>query len=422
MKSRKSAIKKIPRRLLRRIYENKTLRNIYFRLSTSMLVKLLIVGILILLTFSTVTYYVEKKYINYRVENGELIEDSANSSNIRKFGDSIWWAFVTSTTVGYGDYYPVTVPGRIAGIMLMFFGVSLVGVVTGNIASIFVERQLKEEKGLKSVKLKNHFIICGWKRDMGRVLDDIINKNNEFIPSEIVLINTAGAEEIGLLKSEKSLSGINYIHGDYIDESVLKKANLKYAKKVLVLADRLVQGSVQEVDSRTVMTIITVKSISKTVYTTAELLDSKFERYLVTANCDEIILTTDYNRHLIANASAGSGISHIINELLNVNTNVNINTLKPPKEFIGKTYSELTDYYKTREDLLVIGILENTGNFYSRKMEAIQEAQKTPDISRLVDNLKSVKVMTANRPVINPGADYIVGKYCKAIVIEGRGF
>ncbi|HOP62945.1 MAG TPA: ion channel [Spirochaetota bacterium] len=386
-----------------------------------MLVKILVAGIIILLIFSTATYYVERKFIHYKTENGQVIEDADNSSNIRKFSDSIWWAFVTSTTVGYGDYYPVTVPGRLAGILLMFFGVSLVGVVTGNIASIFVERQLKEEKGLKPVKLKNHFIICGWKRDMARVLDDIINKNNEFIASEIVLINTAGAEEISLVKSDKSLSGINYIHGDFIDESVLRKANLKYAKKVLILADRLVQGSVQEVDSRTVMSIITIKSMSKSVYTTAELLDSKFERYLITANCDEIILTTDYNRHLIANASAGSGISHVINELLDVNTTVNINTIDPPREFIGRQYSDLIEFYKSMKNFILIGILENTGNFYIRKMEAIQEAQKTPDISTLVDNLKTVKVMTANRPVINPEPDYIISKYCKAIVIEGRG-
>lgn len=397
------------------------MRAIYHRISSSMLVKLIIAGMVILLTFSTATYYVEKEHVTYKNENGMLVEDAENSSNIRKFSDSIWWAFVTSATVGYGDYYPVTAPGRVAGILLMFFGVSLVGVVTGNIATIFIERQLKEERGLNSVKLKNHFIICGWKRDMGRVLNDIINKNSEFISSEIVLINTAGADEINLLKSEKSLSGINYIHGDYIDETVLKKANLKYAKKVLVLADRLVQGSVQEVDSRTVMTIITVKSISKTVYTTAELLDAKFERYLVTANCDEIILTTDYNRHLIANASTGSGISHIISELLDVNTNVNINTLAPPKEFIGRKYSDLLDFFSKKENTILIGLLENTGNFYSRKMEAIQEAQKTPDISTLVDNLKNVKVMTANRPVINPDSDYIIGKYSKAIVIEGRG-
>jgi voltage-gated potassium channel len=405
----------------KQIFDNKTIRYYYYRISSSMLVKLLVIGIIVLLTFSTFTYYVEKKHIIYKEVDGVKIEDTDNSSNIRNFNDSIWWAFVTSTTVGYGDYYPVSFAGRISGILLMFFGVSLVGVVTGNIASILVEKQLKEEKGLKSVKMKNHFIICGWKRDMGKVLKDIISKNKEFIPQEIVIVNTANPEEIEMLRSEPALSGISYINGDYVDESVLNKANLKHAKKVLVLADRLVLGSVQEVDSRTVMTIITVKSISKTIYAAAEILDTKFERYLISANCDEVILTSDYSRSLIANASTGSGISHVINELLNANTPVELNTVIPPKELIGKKYSDLTEYYTKQESTILIGILENTGNFHARKMEAIEQAQKTPDISMLVDSLKTVKTMTANKPVINPSPDYIIGKHSKAIIIEGRG-
>lgn len=403
------------------IFTNKTVRYFYYRLSSSMLVKLLAVGIVVLLSFSIFTYYVEKKHVLYKEVNGVKVEDTDNSSNIRSFDDSVWWAFVTSTTVGYGDFYPVSYAGRISGVLLMFFGVTLVGVVTGNIASILVEKQLKEERGLKSVKMKNHFIICGWKRDMSKVLKEIISKNKEFIPQEIVIINTANPEEIEMLRSDPALSGISYINGNYVDETVLNKANVKHAKKVLVLADRLVLGSVQEVDSRTVMTIITVKSISKTIYAAAEILDTKFERYLISANCDEIILTSDYSRSLIANASTGSGISHVISELLDVSTPVELNTVIPPKDLIGKKYSDLSEYYMKQESTILIGILENTGNFHARKMEAIEQAQKTPDISMLVDSLKSVKTMTANKPVINPSPDYIIGKNSKAIIIEGRG-
>jgi len=382
--------------------------------------KLLILGFFILTIFSVAIYYTEKDYVFYKNVNGQKIEDSDRSSNIRTIEDSVWWSLVTSTTVGYGDYFPKSFTGRLIGVLMMFFGISLVGVVTGNIASLLVEKQLKEDRGLKEIKLKNHFIICGWKRDMGNVLKGIMEKNKQFLPSEIVLLNTAPPDEIEHLRSEKEFEQIRYLNGDYVDERILNKANLKHAKKILVLADRMVTGSVQEVDSRTVMSIITIKSMSKTTYTCAELLDSKFERYLKFSNCDEIILSSEYNRALIANASAGSGISHVISELLNVNADVSINTLDIPETFIGKQYEELSDYYKSKNRSVLIGILENTGNFYSRKKEAIKEAQKTPDISKLVDNLKVVKELTANQPVINPFPTYELKKYSKAIIIEGR--
>ncbi len=400
--------------------QSKTIRFVLMKVIRNFFFKLFLTAFLFLSVLSVAVYYFESRYVFYQNVEGKMVEDTDSSSNIRSLKDAVWWAFVTSTTVGYGDYYPKSNAGRIVGILLMFFGVSLVGVVTGNIASALVEQQLKEGRGLKELNLKNHFIICGWKRDMADVLNSIMEKNKEFLPSEYVLISTADPEELENLKSDSRFAHINFIRGDYIDERVLSRANLKQAARVIVFADRLVQGSVQEVDSRTVMTIITIKSISKTVYTCAEILDEKFERYLRFSNCDEIILSSEFNRSIIANASAGSGISQVISELLNVNADVSIETQDIPGKFIGRTYGELFDYYMGRNRTILIGILENTGNFYTRKNEAIRDAQKTPDISKLVDNLKVVKQLMANLPVINPSTDYQIGRYSRAIIIEGR--
>jgi voltage-gated potassium channel len=59
-------------------------------------------------------------------------------SNISSFGDALWWALVTTTTVGYGDFFPVTVVGRIVASGLMVVGISLIGVVTASVAAWFV--------------------------------------------------------------------------------------------------------------------------------------------------------------------------------------------------------------------------------------------------------------------------------------------
>jgi voltage-gated potassium channel len=61
-------------------------------------------------------------------------------SNIETFGEAMWWAFVTGTTVGYGDYTPVTGLGRLIAVGLMIGGVALLGVVTATLASWIVER------------------------------------------------------------------------------------------------------------------------------------------------------------------------------------------------------------------------------------------------------------------------------------------
>jgi voltage-gated potassium channel len=67
-------------------------------------------------------------------------ERHAPHANIVNFGDSVWWAFVTLTTVGYGDFYPVTLGGRTVAVLLMCGGVAVVGVVTATLASWILER------------------------------------------------------------------------------------------------------------------------------------------------------------------------------------------------------------------------------------------------------------------------------------------
>jgi voltage-gated potassium channel len=67
-------------------------------------------------------------------------ERGATGSNIHTLGDSVWWALVTVTTVGYGDYYPVTTFGRIAAVLIMAIGLLTLAVVTAQVASSFVDQ------------------------------------------------------------------------------------------------------------------------------------------------------------------------------------------------------------------------------------------------------------------------------------------
>ncbi|TAA47800.1 potassium channel family protein [Corallincola spongiicola] len=67
------------------------------------------------------------------------LEQGVEGANVETGADALWWSFVTITTVGYGDYYPVSIGGRIIAAMLMVAGVGLFGTFTGFVASWLLE-------------------------------------------------------------------------------------------------------------------------------------------------------------------------------------------------------------------------------------------------------------------------------------------
>ncbi len=70
-------------------------------------------------------------------------ERHAKGANIHDFGQGLWWAIVTVTTVGYGDRYPVTPFGQGVAVFLMLVGIGLLGALTATIASYFVQEKTK---------------------------------------------------------------------------------------------------------------------------------------------------------------------------------------------------------------------------------------------------------------------------------------
>lgn len=385
--------------------KKKFLRDIKYALQNPFTYGYILIAILIIFATSVVFKY-----------------ETQTDSGIETPVDSIWFTLVT-IGAGYFDYCVKSVPGRISAFILLVMGMLLLSVITGKIASSFMEIQLKKDKGLKGIKrMKGHFLLCGWRPGFEKILDSVLTSNPDIAPDMIVLINEAPGENMTQLRAKSKFKGINYIYGDFSDESVLKKANIESAERALVISDHSQKYSELEVDSRTVLSVLTMENLNPGIYVAAELNDAKFEKHLQMAHCDEIILTTDYEHSLLATASSGRGYSNVIRALIGDDADSGILIEDIPSAFIGKTYGEYQAELskKTGSNGVLVGILLNTGNFHQRRKDALREAQKNPDVKKIVDDLRKVKTLKSNEPVLVPSPDFVIQKNSKAIFVKSN--
>lgn len=360
-------------------------------------------------------------YLVYLAENG------VQGSNIVSYTDSLWWGIVTILTIGYGDRFPVTPAGRLVAEILMVGGVLGISVVTAKISSIFLEKALRERRGLMDLKeLEDHFIICGWKNEMHTLLLHILAANPGLTSKQIVLVNNVSDSEIDALLAFPNLKKLRLIRGDFFVPEILKRAIPEKARKILILADATPSSTGQiptrtEADARTVMTAMTLSNIAKGVAVAAEILESGMDQYLKLAHVHEVIYSRDYSRLLLAMASSGTGVTNIFHDLLDPNGQISLGTSPISPEFFKKKYHELQTFFmKTFPSETLIGILENSGNIHQAKEMALKRAQQTPNVQQLVENLQNVKNLKFNRPVFSPAPDYEVAEGSMAIVIRKK--
>ena len=84
---------------------------------------------------------------------GIYVVEADDNKAIGSYGDALWWAIVTATTVGYGDVSPITAEGRLIAVILMLTGIGVIGVFTATVASFFFEHEQQSESAQLAARL-----------------------------------------------------------------------------------------------------------------------------------------------------------------------------------------------------------------------------------------------------------------------------
>jgi voltage-gated potassium channel len=352
------------------------------------------------------------------------VEAGARGTSLwRLLLDGNYWAIVTIATCGFGDIVPKTVGGKVLTIAILYLAIAFVALFSANITSALTARKIKEARGLNQVlSHRRHLLVLGWKQRMDELLEGLLEES-DICAENVVVVADIDAERAEDLMADPDLNGLRVIRGPHYAEKALKLAAVDWASAVLLLADESKPGSNDfEIDSRTVMAALVLSKYVRNAHVVAELLDDSHEPFLRNSRIvDEIIYPRQYGGQLLRLAMDGIGLVNTFNSLVKGQGNGQVVTCRLPEELIGRTYADVrAEIGKARSGALVIGLVEHTGKHAERKAEALREAQRTPDVKRLVENLRAVKTLVANQPRLNPPDDHLVQPNTLAIVIERK--
>jgi len=177
---------------------------------------LLLLYLLVIFFCSTILYIYEGTGLNEKVVS---------------FSDALYWAFITVSTIGYGDITPISDAGRFTTLILIFTGYSVIAFFTAIITSSISDKLdiIKESKAISNTsKLNNFTLVCGYGKAGTVLVTNLLNKGYE------VLIIEPNAN----IAQSAELKNLNIIKNDASDISLLKDIGIiNNVKSVVVLTD-----------------------------------------------------------------------------------------------------------------------------------------------------------------------------------------
>lgn len=256
--------------------------------------------------------------------------------------DGVWWAIVTISTVGYGDYVPETVTGRIIGMLLIISGIALFSFFITNLASSTILARQDRDKGGTHYHKGSHYIIVGWNERSHQLIKEIYKINNHI---KIILIDET------LLQRPDECPNIVFIKGSPTVDETFERANAMEAHTVIITAN--LHTNEKTADANTVLTLLTVKGVSPEIYSIVELVTANQIKNAERAGADEIIQSSNHLSLLMINGILFHGMTDVIAQMLRHGKKDQLAFEAVPPHLINESFQRAIESSQTPDSFLL---------------------------------------------------------------------
>lgn len=347
------------------------------------------------------------------------IERRSETGMFKTALDGLYWAVVTLGTVGYGDKYPSTVPSKLVTMLFIIGGVIVTSLVSGTVASLFVERRIREGKGLQDVRLKGHAVVCGWNGHAEAVLAGLAA---EAPGRPVVLVNGLEPEKFDAISAAHPALDLRFVRGDHTMEAILRKASVQQASSVILLPDETGASGAANADERTILAALAVKSISPQPTVRAAILKADSEPHLRRAQVDDVVLHGEFTGYLLSASGGDGGLPGAARELLSFSSPGRLRQVELSPALVGKSFAEASRWFLESGHGVLVGILSKEkpvtlDDILSSSSGAIDEFIKRKFAEASVEIGSEGPAIGKAR--LSPPADYTIGDADVGFVVGG---
>jgi len=242
-----------------------------------------------------------------------IYEYNAGNEKFHSIFEALYWGIVTISTVGYGDITPITREGKFLASILISGGIVLVSALTATFSATLINRMnILKGEGLKLNKLKEHLLICGWSESGEELLEEIIKAGLDK-EKPIVLVTEYDKSELGVDIGKYVL----YKKGDFTKEHVLLEVSAHAASEVVILGERKEGLSDRNVDARTALTAMLIKTLNPRAKIYVEVLhDENAEVFEKRLGVDGVFIYGKVIGRLIFSSIVTPGVEKLLESLL----------------------------------------------------------------------------------------------------------
>jgi voltage-gated potassium channel len=159
------------------------------------------------------------------------VEASAENPSITDVGDGIWYAVVTLTTVGYGDYYPKTFVGKVIGSLFVLASLGVLGLLIGQIGDAIASYREQRRLGHHGYDVRDHIVVFGYNELVEDVVVELLASGRE------IVIVTHDKPEIDLIHERFVDRPVYPLYSTYDDHRLLAGARIPDCFRILMSLD-----------------------------------------------------------------------------------------------------------------------------------------------------------------------------------------